>query len=153
MVQYRIGWVSNRGQLLVGMQMLVLVPGVHVPVIGIYIQDTHTHCYLSTTIHFPVLLLPLGLVPYYRIDTQQGGYSMVGRVLVGIGPQDTMVPIGTYTLRVNTQGNYLYLLPYWIHTHTIPSTTSSIPTQGYPPLPSYTSIQLLEYGEYWFLRD
>ena len=28
--------------------------------------------------------------------------GMERRVIVGIGPKDTMVPIGTYTLEVNT---------------------------------------------------
>ena len=31
-----------------------------------------------------------------------GSTGMEGMVLVGIGPKDTMVPIGTYTLEVNT---------------------------------------------------
>ena len=46
--------------------------------------------------------------PVYQEGRVGYWYQQQGRLV----PQDTMVPIGTYTLEVNTQGNYLYL-PSW----------------------------------------
>ena len=62
------------------------------------LHPSSTHPYLHP---FPVLYHPRDVPPTIGyVYSGSGGFN--GRSIVGIGPKDTMVPIGTYTLEVNT---------------------------------------------------
>ena len=75
--------------------ILCLIP------ITLYTYTTYMHLYPT-----PILQEWMeSHTPVYQEGRVGYWYQQQGRLV----PQDTMVPIGTYTLEVNTQGNYLYL--------------------------------------------